>query len=711
MNKPNRKPERKTMHLTNRRKAKVRSKWEDRSLGILESTPDAIVIVDRDGQIVLVNSQTEKIFGYKWDELIGRPVEILLTERLRKLHTGHREDYLSEPRTRPMGTGLNLIGHRKDGSEFPVEISLSPMKTEDGILVTSVIHDITDRKRAEERLENSLSLLRATLESTADGILVVDRDGKIVSFNRKFVEMWRIPESILALRDDNQALSFVLEQLKDPEGFLTKVKELYNQPDAESYDVLEFKDGRTFERYSQAQRISGKSVGRVWSFRDVTERKRMEERLKYLAHHDGLTNLPNRMLFMDRLNQAVSRIPWRIRMVAVLFLDLDHFKRINDTLGHNVADLLLRAISERLVACVREGDTVARLGGDEFSLILSDVAREEDVPKVVTKIFNALSKPFTVAGHELYITASIGISLCPNDGKDPEMLLRNADAAMYRVKEQGRNNYQYYLPEMNAKAAERLAMENSLHKALEREEFLLHYQPMVDLRTGRIIGMEALVRWNSPDLGMVPPTKFISLAEETGLIFPLGEWVLWTACMQNKSWQTAGLAPVRVAVNLSARQFQQQNLLEMITRVLEKTGLSPNFLELELTESMLMQKQEAIFTTLSKLDAMGIQISIDDFGTGYSSLSYLKRFPVHKLKIDQSFVHDIITDPDGGAITAAIIVMAHSLKLKVIAEAVETEEQLQSLRLLQCDEIQGYLFSKALPPEEATKLLAEKRHL
>lgn len=441
---------------------------------------------------------------------------------------------------------------------------------------------------------------------------------------------------------------------------------------------------------------------------EIGERKRAEDGLNYLANHDPLTTLPNRVLFMDRLSQALQRVRYHRRLVAVLFLDLDNFKQVNDTLGHAIGDLLLKAVSKRFENCVREGDTVARLGGDEFTLILENIAHAEDVPKVTQKILEIFAAPFQIQGHELFITASIGISLFPQDGEDPETLVKYADTAMYLAKEQGRNNFQHFSPAMNARGIERSTLMNGLRKVLEREESLVHYQPLIELSTGRIVGMEALARWNHPSMGLIPPSKFIPLAEETGMIIPIGEWVLLAACMQNKIWLESGLGPLRVAVNISARQFQQRNLLNMISSVLDKTGLPARFLDLELTESVLMHKDQNTTATLYKLSEMGIQFSVDDFGTGYSSLTYLQRFPISTLKIDRSFVQDITTDANDTKIVTAIITMAHSLDLRVIAEGVETTAQLDYLKALNCDEAQGYFFSHPLDAQGATALLAER---
>jgi diguanylate cyclase (GGDEF)-like protein len=447
-------------------------------------------------------------------------------------------------------------------------------------------------------------------------------------------------------------------------------------------------------------------IGGLAIIRDVTEQKQWEERLKHSVNYDPLTDLPNRNLFTDRLTQALARAPWSKRRVGILFLDLNRFKVINDTLGHEVGDLLLKNVAARLVTCIRNGDTVAHFGGDKFAVLLEDLAQADDIPKVLQKILAFFSESFLIEGHELFTSPSIGVSVYPNDGKDVESLLKCSNTALLRAKEQG-SPYQFYLPTMNVKASQRLALESSLRHALERQEFLLHYQPKVAIKTGQIVGMEALVRWRHPEKGIVPPAEFIPLAEETGLILPIGEWVLRTACAQTKAWQAEGMVPILIAVNLSARQLQNQNLVEIVKQALSETGLAPHYLELELTESVLMQNLEANSASLEKLHAMGVEIAIDDFGTGYSSLSYLKRFPISSLKIDRSFVRDLTTDSDDQAIVKAIITLARSLKRKVVAEGVETEEQLSILRSLDCDEMQGYLFSKPLPAEDAGKLLKE----
>ncbi len=449
----------------------------------------------------------------------------------------------------------------------------------------------------------------------------------------------------------------------------------------------------------------------IRSIRYAIWRKQAEDRLKYMATHDPVTQLPTRLLFTDRLRQALSNASRYRRQVAVFFLDVDRFKTINDTLGHPAGDLLLKAVAERLTAAVREGDTVARLGGDEFVLLLDQGGKEGHYfNSIAQKIIDAFLEPFELIGQEIFITASVGIAVYPNDGTNTETLLKNSDAALLLAKEQGRNNYQHYSPDMNARAMERLRMETDLRRALKREEFTLHYQPIQNLLTGEIVGMEALARWQPPNSPLVSAPGFIPVAEESGLILPIGDWMLNAACQQNKAWQKAGLKPIRIAVNISARQFQQEALVASIGHTLRTTGLDPRYLELEVTEGVVMKTAGITILKLRALHEMGIQIAIDDFGTGYSSLNYLRHFPIHTLKIDQSFVRDICDNTDDAAIVKAIITLSHSLNLTVVAEAVETTDQLRQLQKLQCDEMQGSLFCLPLSAEAATKFLAAQQN-
>ncbi len=444
---------------------------------------------------------------------------------------------------------------------------------------------------------------------------------------------------------------------------------------------------------------------------DLEERKRVEQSIRHMAHHDALTGLPNRALFRDRLTHAMAQADRYHQKLAVMFLDLDRFKAINDTLGHNVGDQLLKIAAERLRSCVRDSDTVARLGGDEFTVVVEDIIEDQDAASVAQKILDTLSQPFNLYGHEVFISVSVGVTLYPNDDENADNLLRNADSAMYRAKEFGRNNFQFYVADMNVKARERLMLESALRRALDRGEFMLYYQPRVDLLSGKVIGAEALLRWRHPDLGLVPPSEFIPILDETGMIIPVGDWALREACRQNRAWQDSGLPPIRVAVNLSVRQFIQKDLADTVIRALAAVGLAAEHLELEITEDLFLEHNETNIVTLSRLKKMGIHISIDDFGTGYSSLSYLKRLPIDTLKIDQSFVRDIGTDPDNKAIASAIIAMAASLRLNVLAEGVETDEQLAFLRAQGCNEIQGFSFSHPLPADEFAQLLREGRQM
>ncbi len=459
------------------------------------------------------------------------------------------------------------------------------------------------------------------------------------------------------------------------------------------------------------------------SIRYAIERKRSEERILQMAYFDILTNLPNRSLFHDRLKQALAHAERYKVKIALLFLDLDNFKRINDTLEHRAGDLLLQAVAERLSNYVRMADTVARqgveaststiarLGGDEFIVLLKEINSMQNVAKVAQRILSIISKPYRLEGHEVFVTASIGIALYPTDGNDADTLLKNADTAMYHAKEQGKDNFQFYKQSMNASAFERLILESCLRRAMDREEFLLYYQPRMDIRTEKIVGMEALIRWNHPEKGLLHPREFIPLAEETGIILPMGEWVLKTACEQNKIWLGRNPFHTRIVIslNLSGQQLRQDSFIKIVEKVVDDTELDPKYIELEITESVIMKNPEMTITTLYKLKNMGLRLSMDDFGTGYSSFNHLKRFPLDIIKIDRSFIKDITRNSEDMAIVKAIIAMAHTLKLNVIAEGVETEQQLAFLREQGCDEIQGYVLSRPIPAEEIPNFLAKRK--
>lgn len=563
-----------------------------------------------------------------------------------------------------------------------------------------------DALEKEERLEKALALSKATLEATADGILVVDKNRRIVGYNQKLKAMWKVPDRVLAPGNDEEAAKFVVNQVKDPEEFVKNLELFYNlEPGKEVIGIVEFKDGRIFERYTMPQVYNNEIIGRVFSFRDVTQRKEMEQQLIYQATHDALSSLPNRIILHDRINQAI-KFSQRMKTVgAVLFFDLDRFKLVNDGLGHDIGDILLQAVARRLEHCVRENDTVARLGGDEFVILLNALTDEEQAIPIAIKCLKAMEEPFVIDKHTLSVTSSIGISFLPRDGKTPVALLKNADSAMYYAKNEGRNNYKIYSKKMSIYSKKQLKLTNELHEAVNKNALSLYYQPLVDLKDGTIIGAEALLRWEHPVLGFISPQDFIPVAEDTGLIDSIGEWVLRTACLQNKTWQKQGLSPITVAVNLSGRQFKQIHIPELVGKILNETKLDPQYLDLELTESVIMENTQAFLTYMHELKEMGVNLVIDDFGTGYSSLSYLKRFPVDILKIDLSFIAGVPGSRDDAAIVRAILAMAKQLNMSVVAEGIENNNQLSFLRDNFCQKGQGFLFSQAIPANDFSKLL------
>ncbi len=482
-------------------------------------------------------------------------------------------------------------------------------------------------------------------------------------------------------------------------------------------------DGSTRYIHGQGEVLqdpAGRVIRLAGTVQDISARKLAEKQIEYLALHDGLTGLPNPRFFRDEVTKAISEAVRFETMLATLFLDLDRFKNVNDSLGHGIGDLLLKEVAERVTHCLRKGDAVsrepegsqenvlARQGGDEFTVLLTTLRHAEDAARVAQRILDALASPFRIEGHEIFTSASIGIAVFPDDGGDVETLLKNADTAMYSAKEEGRKNYKFFTEEMNKAARAKLSLESDLHNALRQNEFILHYQPQIEVASRKIVGVEALIRWQHPKRGLVPPLEFIPLAEERGLIIPIGEWVLRSACAQGSAWQKAGLGRITVAVNMASPSFRQMDLMAVVADALEKSGLEPGFLELEVTESIMMRDVEAVLTMLKKLKGIGIHLSIDDFGTGYSSLSYLQRFPLDALKIDRSFVNNI-DKPEGSAIALAIMALAKSLNLKVIAEGVETEHQVRILREHGCEFMQGFLFSRPVSAEEIARLLQQQQ--
>ena len=786
---------------------------------IIGTMADVLFVCDREGRIEFANAAAERVLGYPADSLVGRQFEGLLV-------TGEDDPFGESFRRRSI-RNMERRFIASDGRQVDLMMSLAPVIQHGepaGVVILG--RDMREQKDAEREVKRAVALLESTLDSTADGILVVGGGGRVLTYNNRFAEMWHIPAQLLeASEDDRGLIEAVLDQLLDPDHFLRTVDTLYAQPEAESFDLLEFKDGRRFERYSIGRAVEGMANVRVWSFRDVTarfaaeaalreselryrllfeqnaagvcvsevagsildcnltfstmlgysryelighpagdlyvrpgersdllsllrdsttlnsvevellkkdgnpiwalmnltavgdrihttvvdisDRKRAEEKIEFHAYHDVLTHLPNRKLFTDRLTHSLSRARRSSKSLAVMFVDLDHFKTINDTLGHEAGDELLLEMAHRLRANVRDDDTVARLGGDEFTIILAELRHPEDAVSVAEKLIKAVVQPLSIAGTSIEVSASIGIALFPDDGSDAESLLRNADSAMYRAKESGRNTYQLCTDDMKRRAVERLSLETRLRRAITDGQLVLHYQPQISLTSGTVIGVEALVRWNDPERGLVHPSAFIPMAEESRLILPLGEWVLHTACTQMRAWLDAGIDVPLMSVNLSLRQFQQYDIVQTVRRVLAETGLNAGALELEITETAAMQNAETTVEVLQALREIGVSIAIDDFGTGYSSLNYLKRFPITAVKIDRAFIRDLATSEGDAAIVSAVVGIARALKLRVIAEGVETEEQLSFLRRRNCDAAQGYLFSRPVSAAMLPGLLTE----
>ncbi|HVY06777.1 MAG TPA: PAS domain S-box protein [Burkholderiales bacterium] len=664
----------------------------------MDLSPDLIMLIDRASmRFVDVNDTACRMLGYAREELLERGPQDMGSLSRRQLESAYDRVIRGDIVTATFESQYR----RKDGSHLPVEVIRRSVPARDGHIVVVIARDLTERKIAEAQSRKAEEHTRRILSSITDAFFAVDRDWRVTYLNATAEKLLR-----------RRAVELLGRNLWDefPEARGTKFEVSHRQAMEENVRVKFEEYYAPLETWFEVHSYPYEDGLSVY-FRDITERKRTEERLSYLAQYDTLTGLPNRALFRDRLEQAVSRARRDNSLLAVLFLDLDRFKDINDNLGHSVGDELLVQVAARLRKALRDIDTIARLAGDEFTFIVEGATRAEQVTSVADKLLAALRQPARVGGQEVYVSGSIGIALTSSGTETVEELLKYADIAMYHAKSEGRNNYQVYSEALHAKSSEKLGLEARLRHAIEREEFVLFYQPQIDIRTGVIVGAEALIRWQSPELGMVAPNRFIPLAEETGLIVPIGEWVIRTACRQGKAWREGGHSRISMAVNLSPRQFRQRDLLDTIERIIGEHQVDARRLELEITETTIMHRAEEVTAMLVRLDQIGVRLAIDDFGTGYSSLSYLKRFPVHKLKIDQSFVRDLTAHSDDAAIVAAIVAMARSLGLAVIAEGVETHEQLDFLRKIECDEYQGYLFSKPVPAADFAKLLEKNaRH-
>ncbi len=667
---------------------------------ILQNIQDIYYRVDKEGMLVRVSDSVEDLLGYTPAEVIGTRMADYYVD------PNGREKFLQTLREADGSiNNYDVLLRHKNGSEVWISTNSHFYCDSEGEIagVEGIARNITELKSHI----NELYKLSTILEHTADMVMVTGPDGIIEYVNHAFERITgysskdvigKTPAVLNSGEHDTEEYAHLWKTINAGEVYRNVL-------------INKRKDGTLFyeeKTITPLKDENGKIIHFISTAKDISDRIQAHKRLHHMAHHDALTGLPNRTLFLDRLEQALHRALLHTRLVAVLFLDLDRFKNINDTLGHNVGDELLVQLTERLTQNIRYGDTIGRFGGDEFVILLDDLENERYISSLAQKILDTLINPFIINNHELYITASIGISIYPSDGHDTETLLRNADIAMYRAKDLGKNNYQFYSDDMSARIFERLTLENHLRHALERDEFVLHYQPQVDAQTQRIHGVEALLRWQHPEIGLVSPPNFIPLLEETGLIEEVGDWLLESACKQSRQWHDTGSSYLHMSVNLSSRQFNNPAFFDSIQKIIRQTGINPEFLELEITESMLMRNASSTINALDTLSQLGVRFAIDDFGTGYSSLNYLRRFPIDTIKIDRSFIRDITTDEDDAAITSAIIVMAHSLSMNVIAEGVENDSQLAFLQEHNCHYIQGHFFSHALPAEEITHLLQKQ---
>ncbi|NRS18206.1 EAL domain-containing protein [Brevibacillus sp. HB1.4B] len=662
-----------------------------------------LAITDHKGIILRANEQFCRISKYERSELIGKDHRILNSGYHPK---GFFKEMWSCIRSGQVWRG-EIRNRAKDGSYYWVDTTIVPFKNQEGEIYQylSIRSDITCRKQMEDELKRSEEKYRIIAENTSDIISIINLDGEFLYLSPSHKRVWEhtVPDEEIhnlfewIVEDDRDIFAYAIQH-----AFSTRKEYMVEcRINTQRNDVI-----WTESKINPIADEEGNVTKLLLVTRDVTDRKQSEETIHHLAYHDALTDLPNRRMYVQQLSKEMMQAKRFQSNLAVLFLDMDRFKDVNDSFGHDVGDMLLIEASKRLQACLKQGDVVARLGGDEFTIMQNHLQDRSEASALAEQIMNQLQRPFELEGHVFNVSCSIGIALYPQDGDNPEDLLKRADTALYTVKSRGKNGYDFFDPTMEAKSLERILMENEMRKAIEQEQFQIYYQPKIDIMTSAMTGMEALVRWVHPELGIIPPNRFIPIAEETGMILALGEWILKQACKQNKFWHDQGYT-LKVSVNLSARQIYQKDLVEMIKDILRETNLSPDWLELEITESIFVKMEEAT-AVLQQIRDIGIQISIDDFGTGYSSFSYIKSLPVDTIKIDASFIRDIHHNQESQAIVKAIVTIAQSLNMNVIAEGIELHDQVAALKENGCDHGQGYLFSKPLPTDAFDQFLRQE---
>jgi diguanylate cyclase (GGDEF)-like protein/PAS domain S-box-containing protein len=689
--------------LTERRRWEVAGNEVARLQSLVQNAGSITILLSREGVVRGSSGAMARLLGVDQEWLEGRDIECIVEVADRPVLADALREVASAASV-GRATTVDVRMTHAGGHAVPYALTITNLlddPTLEALVVTG--HDITDRVRTEAQLRSANSVLAATLESTAEGILVVDRTGTPTNFNRRFADMWDLEPERIAYSDP-VVLGKAMERLADPAAFYAFTRRIYDDPECETHDVLALSDGRIFERASLPQRIDGRVAGRVWSFRDVTDHRRMEEELVHQAFHDPLTGLANKALFQDRIAHAALRLQRHGGRMAILFIDLDDFKTVNDSLGHSVGDELLVTVSERIAACLRPGDTAARLGGDEFAVLIEAVAGDDDAPTIAERIIDSLPEPVLLSGRTVAAAASVGITYADQHARADEVL-RNADLAMYTAKAAGKNCFRVFADEMHRAVVERLDLETHLRGAAEREELVVHYQPIVEVATRRIVAMEALVRWNHPERGLLGPGSFVPFAEQGGLIDQIGHHVLLAACEQARRWiHEVGDAAPAISVNLSPRQLLDPRFPDRVEAMLHRCGLPANQLILEITEGALMEDPAAAVVSLERLSRLGVRLAVDDFGTGYSSLAYLQQFPVDLLKIDGAFIDDSLLQP-GWSLAEVIVQIAHALGLTPIAEGVEHAVEAEALEAFGCELAQGFHFSRPVDADGAAELV------